>query len=435
MTAQVEHQVKATSSQTVEGTYTVPWWPLVIFKQQLINRSYITYGGGYNFGGFNYGDTTGSRWDYPVAFRIENIPAITDSVTASSKWLTLADFTWDKNSQSIQFAIDPFTVFTKKVTTSGEEYIVIWVRNLTIDLGWAFSQIGWPLQYKGGGDVYASTLKPLSSTVIEGPSDLQFRIGVAKAAEVAVANTTEYVLDVVDDGYRKLVITESQVYGFPNTLTSLTSATKLVRAGDSLSSAMNWLSLTELNSVSASTLPGLVFKIPLSTGVIADIVAPNKSVNWTYDAVRPSPWRFELGGTDADVAQFWQDCHDRQVSFGTTLQSAFSLTPPGPGPSVNPMIMLIQQLIGNNILICAVDLANTSLSPAGFWDRAVIDQNQAGYIRLHQGVGSSSDVLDLGVATAETVSTMYLAQAATENVSVSGTDLILSDPAPLVTLS
>jgi hypothetical protein len=417
----------------------MPWYCIIVYRNRLSDLSYVLYGEPNNYSAtpdIYYGEAGAPRWDYPLTPKIYSIGGFTDSITTSTVSIGPEHYTYDPDTQTIRFSVDPFTLITPKtLQESGDEYIVLWARNVRIDINALQDQIGWIVQNIGeSSDEYTQAIKSLWNLVVQGMDYKNLKIGIQGSYGLPYAQTDETVIWTGTDGYHHIVETDKNFYSFRNTHTLAAVAGTSLKTGDPLSRSVVFYEYTDLLNVPESDVPGLIFTVPLSTGMATQIIARNALVPWTYNASRPSPWRFELAGEPTELEQFWIDCQTAQTASGTTLASIFGLTPPGPGPNVNPMKMFIENLWKNNLVIIKADPSKIE-TVAPFFDRA--QQLIPAWTRvvLTQPFGSATDIANLGVTTSESVGMSYNVPATTEQISVSATDLTFQDRTPLVTIS
>ncbi len=320
----------------------------------------------------------------------------------------------------------------KIAAESGREYIVLWIRNVLLDYNVPKDTWGWVIKYDGTNSVeYAATLGPLWQLVLQGPQLRTWETGLNLGMGFPVSQHTGTVRGIVNDGFNDIILTDANGYPFPQSLTPAVIPGDLLAPGTPLTTAIHVWEYTDILNATNTEIPGLALMIPLSTGVAAELGFANILGAWTYDALRPSPWRFTVSGNAADVEQFWVDVDAYATANSVDLATLFGLP-----AAVNPFQLVIDQLLKNNVVIAAVQLADIPLAnPAAFPDRARLLLPPGTLIILQQGIGSISDILDLGVTASETIGYGYHVVPPTEVISVSGGNLVYSDYAPGVFLS
>jgi hypothetical protein len=232
---------------------------------------------------------------------------------------------------------------------------------------------------------------------------------------------------VDDDGWQWIVSTDTRSYTVQKSM-----ADPVVIGGDELAVGQpltDGIEFFEYPATVATTpaqLPGLVIKVPLSTGVVAVLTFANVTTAWTFAA---GQWTFPVGGNAQDVAQFWEDVDTYATANGINLATIYGLP-----AAVNPMYRIIQDLLQNSLFVASVDLAQIPQNPGTLADRARELLPQDILLVLEQDVGEFEDSIDLGTSTSETIYYGYNADVPTEVISIpgGGTDLTYFDLTPLV---
>lgn len=419
----------AQSIATLKPFDVVPWYPIIIYENHLINLSYPLYGQGYLYSSVPqifYGQNGAPLYEYPLVPKFNSITSLYDSITTTQHVIDNSKFTYTKATQTINFSVNPFTYLNVRVTPDGQRYIILWARNPELDLNVPFDWTGWLLKYQEDSSAaYVESLKNMYSLDVRGPSVLSFKSGLSVAAGFPVAVLPEIVRSVINDGYQNAVITDTLVYHAPLTVNVITPPGTLLKVGEPITDGIKFFDgYLALASASSTDLPGLLFHVPLSTGRVADLFFLNTTEQWTYNALRPSPYRFPVGGDPADVEQYWTD---RNVNFITYYPSIT------PGANVNPMQLIVGDLIKNGIYVATTNLANLTETAAGFADRALLALPQESYIVIQQRVVASTitDTIDLGANTSQSVGYGYNSSPV-DVASTSGPSLTYQDYAPLV---
>jgi hypothetical protein len=402
-----QHFINAQSVKTIQPYAVIPFYPIVIYQDRLVNSSYYLYGNGQLYGGgIDYGQQNGALYKYTVVPNIKSFGCIVDSVINTSVVLDSASVSYNASSGVITFTVDPLTLLTPSVLTdTGRVYSIVWLKNVELDLNVPFDWLGWILKLKDTSDQpYVDALKALHDLIVQGSSIAAFSYGLSAAAAFPVAKEDETVTDVVTDGWQRIIITDKNVYRAPIALNSVVTPGEAIVATQPLTDGVKFYGdKYAISTATFSDVPGLAINIPLSTGEIAELFFPNQAHQWTYDVARPAPWRFPVGGESQEVEQFWIDCWSRQTSTSVFLSTIYGLVPPGPGPSVNPMQLVIGDLIENAILIASINMQNLGDNIAGFADRARQLMPSSTYVVIQQSVGSLTDTMDTTVSGSDTV--------------------------------
>ena len=428
------HFQSAYDIQTLETYLRLPWVPIIIYEDELLERSFVAYGEGYIYDPVPqifYGQSGPvTRWVYPVSDDIVSVDAFTDAIVDSSYWAATSSAVIDRRRSEIQFLYNPFTsVAAKTAAGNGRRYIVLWARNLVIDLKVPFDQVGWVVQYQANNsEHYRRSLKQLWKLVLNGPSLKTYLAGINAALGLPLAEAGGTVRAIQSDGGQRLVITDTEVYrGALSWPLSYLQGDQL-QPDAPIFEVVKPFEYEALLTASAADVPGLLLNVPLSTGTTAQLGFKNEILAWDFQVGRPSEWRFPISGSPADVEQFWIDSDAYAVANGINLQVLFGLP-----AAVNPMKMVVEQLLKSKVVVFRVHLAMIPVSnPSGFHDRALELLSPGTLLVLQQDVGSFFDSYDLGSSTSETVGYGYHILAPTETISISGTDLTYFDYTPFV---
>lgn len=426
--ARSKHFINAQGIATLEPYANVPWFPIVLYRDQLTDLSYVLYGDGYIYDDppeIVYDEAADPTFTYPVTPTFAEITTLYDSVTTTAQVLDQARFSYNRDTQTLTFNVDPFTVIPARHTTNGRDYILLWVRNGKLDLNVPFDWTGWIIKFKGRAtQAYVKALQDLWELEVNSPTIGSFKSGMTVGAGFPIAAVAGQVRDIRTDGYQRVVFVDDLAYPFLQAIGAAVAIGDQVTANQPLSQGVQFFAGMEAAAASTSDLPGIAFTVPLSTGQDVQLFAPNQTLAWSYDVSRPSPWRFPLGGDEDEVEAYWTD---RNVD----LSAYYTLAPAQP---VNPMQLLVNDLWKNTITVATVDLSTIQGEVLGFVDRARMALSPATYIIVQQKVAAVSDDIDTA-AWAESIGYGYHADGISDVISTSGTDLILSDYAPIVTLS
>jgi len=436
------------TGHTQEAALNIPWVPLVLFQDRLVDQSIHQYGDGFVYGGpplIQYGEESGTPSYRLLPSRpFREITNFTDAVTEPLVVIDQSQVSYDQQSGEVVISVDPFTLIPAKTDqTSGRLYIVLWMRNPLLDLNVPFDWTGWVVKYdRETLDKYAETLKYIWELVLLGPSIGRYKQGLMTAMGFPFAEQDDQIQRVDTDGYQLLISTDATVYKAVDAdVSAVVSPGDEVREGQPLTDGVTFLEYPDTTTASFSVLPGLLLRVPLSTGVVAELTFANIDTQWTYDASRPSPFRFPVGGNDDLVEQFWVDVDTFATANSIDFQTLYGLSIPGtPGPTgdaVNPMDRIITDLLHNSLFVASVQLSDMPLDPGSFHDRARLLLPQDTLFVLQQLVDDQADVYDLGTETSDSVEYGYNTTITTEVISVpgSGTDLTYFDYTPLVVIS
>lgn len=442
--ARADHFLRTQTVPIVQEFMRQPWFPLVIFADQVVDQDFVTYGEGFIYDSppqILYGEQSGTsrylvRLPQELCF-VADVPELVDQVTNTQVVIDNSQYGFNPATGELVFTADPFTlVESKTAADSGEEYIVLWIRNGEFDLNVAFDQIGWVVKYDRVQLLeYANTLQNIWELVLLGPSIERYQEGMMKAMGFPYAEFPGLVTRVENDGWRDLITIEgngqAKTYGVVDSKASpIVTMGDTVKEGQPLTDGIKFFEYPGILSATIDEIPGLLFQVPLSTGKIAELTFANVDTVWEFVAARPSEWRFPVGGYAPDVEQFWVDVDAYATANGIDFATLYGLPAP-----VNPMERMIEDLIHTNVYVSVVELANIIREdPGAFHDRAKLLLPPGTFCVLQQNVGDISDVYDLGTETSDTVGYGYNAAVPTDTISIpgGGTALTYFDYAPLV---
>ncbi len=406
----------------------VPWYPVVIWRDRLSDQSFHQYGDPYIYDNppqILYGDPGAPRFRHPVPTGVVGFTGMYDQVVRTQYKLGLSEVT--VVGQYFEFYLDPFTIRPAKLTPdSNRQYQVWWVRDARIDLSIPFDAVGWVLGYGGqAGPNYAAGVQALWRLALEGPSVGRFVDGLLATTGQPAVRKVETVLGVFGDTVNQYVQTADNLYRVPGPNTAIATLNGQVTPAVSITSGVRWFDNSSIGTATTTELPGLACVVPLRTGAKLLSFA-NINTAWTFQAGRPSEWRFPIGGEPADVEQYWVEVADFATANGINVATLFGLP-----AAVNPLQMLATQLLGS-MWVSTIDGPAVKPESLGFVDNARRFLSPASLVIVHQRVGTFLDQFDAGTQTGNTVTAGYHADGILDTMSVSGTDLIYQDDTPFV---
>lgn len=411
---------------TLEAFVDVPWYPIIVYRDQLSDVSIVKYGEGFDYDPtpqIVYGEAGDPAFSYRISDTFADIPTMYDSITSPTYVYDPSLFSYDAPTRTITFPEDPFTILPSK-TTLNREYLILWIRNGKLDLNVPFDQTGWPVKYKGlASTQYVRAIQEVWELDVRGSNLKSLKDGVTRGAGFPAAEGPGQVIDIFSDGYHLIIRVDDTAYTAPAGTVPAVAIGDFVVEGQPLTLGVKFFAGLEAASASSTDLPGIAFVYPLPSGEIIPLYAPNMTLAWSYRGARPSPWRFPIGGEPLEVEAYW-------TALNVDLSLYYTLAP---GDPVNPMALLVSDLWKNAITVMTLDLAEIQDDSLSFVDRARLALSPSSYIILQQRVSAVEDTIDMG-ASPETIGYGYHATTS-DIVSVSGTDLIISDFAPLVTCS
>lgn len=180
-----------------------------------------------------------------------------------------------------------------------------------------------------------------------------------------VKNKVETVEEIVDDGLKLVIATDTNVYVYKS------GATPVVSVGDSVYQHDFLTDSARISEFQAGAVPAGVYALALDnqflsadyTGSLSFINADVPLIVETVAA--KTKVSFELGGWEADVSKFWNEVHSRGLENGQTLANLLDerenpSTEPLAGAlpaTINPLEFLIQNVLRNNAFLLFLRLS------------------------------------------------------------------------------
>lgn len=426
-----KHVLRNKVVDTYESTFITPWLVLPLYRNNVVQTGDIEYGDDYEYSvvpEIRYGESLNVDYLITLGDLIHDVKAISDSPITATRWLSPSGFTFNKERKTITFSEDPFTIFPVYVDgASNSDFVLLWLKNTSITYNWLYQYVGRVVGFAGLPEVaYDESMKVFWKIIQQGASEQDIKKGLSLSLARPVAVASEEVTAVTALTYHTVITTDQHVYTVPAPDTATCSVGDALAPGDSVTSSLRWFSADGIIAANEAILPGLTFSFTDAAGSFY-VTFPNKDVNWTYVAARPSEWRFTVYSDN--VERFWSLVEANEATYGS-LQTIVGLTPPGPGPVVNPARFVAAELLGGRLQVGSVVLKPGPLA-CGFYDRAKEFVCADNYFILHQLIGTFSDSLDTQTATSDTAVAFYNIAATLDSLSTPD----LNDYTPLVTCS
>lgn len=261
---------------------------------------------------------------FPIDEDINGVRQIMNRFTEPSLiWTTGIDFVLEDGK--ITFLSNPFTdnrIASRLVYKDGQvvdNEAILWLFKGEFDYETLYRQYGYVLnmQYPSS-KVYRDMLTGFFQALVGGTTARNVLMGMSAVTGVPlVTEPTEVVEHVTIDSTGRLVITDQHSYKFPMSATPVVEEGDVVHAGDTLTDA---LTVIELNQGDVpDDLHALAMgKGFLSTCYYSDLVFENKDVPLEVDENHPSGFtyiKFGLGGFPLDVARFFDEMHERGITY------------------------------------------------------------------------------------------------------------------------
>jgi hypothetical protein len=424
-----QHFINAQGIRTLEPFAQVPWYPIILYRSQLVSLTYLMYGGPYVYDDppvVNYGDAGTPLFRSVIQPSFAEITTLYDSITHTTTVFDGGSFTFDAATKTLTFQQDPFLLLPSRTTSSGDEYLILWARNAKLDLLVPQEWTGWILQMGGVSSAdYVRAQQAAWKAVVGGATIAQIKSGVTVSRGLPVAEEGGVVDDILSDGYHTIVSIEGSTKLAPATAMAAVQIGDRVVTGQPLTEGVKVLSGLEVAASSPGDVPGIAFEVPSASGCVLRLFAPNASLAWSYASGRASPWRFPLGGTVTDVETYWEE---RDVDLSAYYPGLVD------GCAVNPMQLLSSDILKNAITVAAVDLT-LGEQVTGFIDRVALSIGSSSYMIVQQKVADIVDGVVDTSAWSENVGYGIPPPEPTDIVSVSGPGLVLADYTPQVTVS
>ncbi len=240
----------------------------------------------------------------------------------------------------------------------------VWVYRGSWDWQLVYEQFGYVLRLSmPSSQNYKDFVNAVMDALVEGTSLRSQQTALSVSFGVPVVKEAEETVKVITKDSKYLnVITDSHVYQFPKTNNTLVAVGDVVKAGQSLTDALQFFELNRGETVPASQVPAItVDEGLLAWGFMSGITFNNENVNITVtedvDGYTKLSW--ELGGFSLDVSKFWDDVHKKGIEEGKTLAMLLDeRTSPVGQPTaaslpetINPLQFLVDNFLRNNAFI------------------------------------------------------------------------------------
>lgn len=260
---------------------------------------------------------------FPAPENLSDVSQIYNRFTSPSLcWSNGADFLLDGGV--ITFKENPFEdarVAKRLVYSEGEvvdEEAVLWLFRGDFDYDTLYRQYGYVLSMRfGSSRNYRKLLNAFFDAIVGGTTAQQLLMAASAITGIPlVAETEETVEQLSIDNNGRLVITDQNVYRFPEEVTPVVEEGDVVHFGESLADS---LEVIELNQ---GEVPDTLTALAMGKGFLAtcyygDLIFENKEVPLEVDEDHSSGFTyvsFGLGGFPLDVQRFFDDMHERGIA-------------------------------------------------------------------------------------------------------------------------
>lgn len=352
--------------------HTELWYRLTILESDLLSHP-LTYGEGAQYGaaGYVYGSRVANvRPRYQLPATLVQIPAILDQpANGQQLWLNGVDYSVADGV--ITFYRSPFETdgFRIEPSDDGDRTAYLWLVNSAWDRRYLYLWYGYLL---GSEQASSESYKRFLNDVLDGfnrgsSHELLTRV-LADIVGTPVAAGSETVLELAQDNYGRLVITDQSVYRGPAAATAVVAAGDALSAGEPVFDAVIW---HELATGAAPPVDILQLDKDLLPETYAGGLAfPNREVPLVVVGTVGGKTKveFELAGYPNDVQLFFTDLHARALAQGLpTLAESLDVRGLG-APSqptaaslpatINPCEFLVQNVLRFNFLFAKIKLSS-----------------------------------------------------------------------------
>lgn len=281
------------------------------------------------------------------------------------------DFRLDRDRNLIIFSEDPFadelTAKRDVFDDSGalvDRELGLWVFHGEFDSDFIFRHYGFVVDAKDrSSDLYKLMVNALWDAHVEGLSKL--RLGQflsALSGHPFTRNAGEVVEVIRNEPGRRLVVTDKEVYEFPEGTVLTVAVGDTLLLGQLMSEAAEIIELSDPTNRDLSRIPALSLgESSLSGPFIGELVFRNKVVpfDFTVDENDCAEVRFEISGFPADIETFWRQAQAEGKASGATLAELLDQRPNPSGQpaaanipaTVNPLEFIIDNLLENNLFV------------------------------------------------------------------------------------
>lgn len=267
-------------------------------------------------------------YSFPIRSDIHSIACITELTNDCRMSLTWQlDFFLDATRQAITFYDNPFNnpLLTPRITFDAAGNTIrtleLWMWAVDFDRKHIYTQFGHLIAEEfASSDMYRRFVSAAMLALRSGGGRTHIERIAEAATGVLLAQSAETVELLLTFGTRKIAVTNKQVYQY------LTSANWMVAVGDVLSPGQPIVDALRLTPAKSIYIPDGYLGFCLGQGLLNPVVIKqglffyNKEVPLRLVSRHGKRFaEFELGGTGADLAAFWEHAHGAQTPYTSTL--------------------------------------------------------------------------------------------------------------------
>lgn len=356
-------------------------WTLLPLKASELNAPNLpAFDGTYNWDGQIKFDTpvASGLFAWPAPPGLVDAKVVLNQITDSSltcvkgtDFFVVPGAVWFRENPFLHPGVRILDVYEDGVVTDRVAHV--WVYRGEFDWATTYKQFGYVLGFKlNSSRKYREVVNAVYDGLVEGTSARCLEDFMSAVCDVPLARGSETVRYVLDDGRKKWVVTDDNVYGFARGATVIVVPGQDVRAGDPLVDALRFFD-TNRGEAPAEVRALSVGRGFLSSAYFRELTFENLTVPLVVEENVDGYTKvsFDVRGWPADVEQFWDDTHAAGVAANDTLAMRLDTRTNKTGQptavalpaTVNPLEFLCENVLRGNFFFIVV-------KPEGFGPEA-----------------------------------------------------------------
>ncbi len=375
----LDEAVSCFSRQQVPEVLVRDWYPIELLESNRRSGT-LFLDGSFDISGpgayFDNGGEETQIWLLPVPLR--DAALLSGGITSPGAAL-VTGLDYRIADGYLYFTADPFAnpaLPVERVTERGEEVdrrLLLWAAGAEFDTDLIHSRWGRVIGLKAPSSArYRTLVNDALDCIVSGTSELSLRRIIAGVYGLPVARGTETVELVTQDNRGWCIATDVAVYR------AKAGATPAVAVGDTVVAGQSLCEDLRFHSLNRGVFPETVRALCLGRSLLvgdyeSELVFENRDLptSYTEDAFGNPDFRFPIGGTAADVEQFWADTKARGEVLGGGLAEFCDVreTPLGPPSALNlpttlnPAAFLAANFLRGNCLLVELRTAGVDIIP------------------------------------------------------------------------
>jgi len=333
------------------------------------------------FGEFNFGDIVWDQFREAFVWRVPlpdnganvqnliNSPVDPDVILTNGVDFTVQDgfIVFQKNPFDYGFTVD-YVINTD--TGAQERFLKIWAYNGAEDLQYVYQHFGWAVRLFSSESTenYKTVVNAFWDNLIKGSNTLSLRETLAAVTNVPSAKTTgETVVDIYTEYEQLVILTDQNVYHYPEGSTSIVGIGDRLIRGDYLVDTIEIFE--DSSSIDVADLQGIAVSGLYSSGPLVFGNKDEPLTVWVDDDGHVVA-EFPVGGAPEDVISFWENVYLNGKSTGLSVAQSLRLLPGEGEPAlnilpdtVNPLQYLREHILSASTVIIKVDFNLVSFEP------------------------------------------------------------------------